>query len=80
MSVPRDFLAEVEAGLEPARRRLRESADDWAALEELRQRTLDVARALRRPISVFDLFASARDEPDRAHLAALVATLRSAGT
>src|ERR671933_664350 len=50
--LPRDFLAEVEAELEPARRALRDSVEEWAALEELRQRTTAVSRTLRRAASV----------------------------
>jgi hypothetical protein len=76
MSLPRDFLAEVEAELEPARRALRESAEEWAALEELRERAAAVSRALRRPASVVDVLESAYDEDERARIAALVGILR----
>ena len=77
MSFPRDFLAEVEAELEPARSALRHSAEEWASLEELRERAAAVSQALRRPASVVDVLESAVDEDERARLAALVAVLRS---
>ena len=74
--LPRDFLAEVEAELEPARRALRDSVEEWAALEELRQRTTAVSRTLRRAASVVDVLDSAADDGERARIASLVGVLR----
>jgi hypothetical protein len=77
MPLPRDFHAEVEAELEPARKALRDSAEEWAALEELRERAATVSRALQRPASVVDVLESAVDDEDRARIAALLGILRA---
>ena len=76
MSLPRDFLAEVEAELEPARKALRVSAEEWAALEELRERTAAVSRTLKRPANVVDVLESATDDDERARIIGLVGILR----
>ncbi len=77
MSIPRDFVAEVERELQLARLRLRGETARWSALEELYERALSVSLLLRRPVTVFDVFAAAGDEAERRHLTRLVEELRS---
>jgi hypothetical protein len=77
MSLPRDFLDEVEIELAAARRSITRDATRTAALEELQRLAHAATHELGRPITVFDFIrcAVARDERDRR--VALVRRMRS---
>jgi hypothetical protein len=67
MSLPRDFLDEIETELAAARRSFTRDRTRTAALEELHQLARAATDALGRPITVFDFIqlAAAREERDR---------------
>lgn len=77
MTLPRDFLDEVETELRDARRRLTQNRDRLAALEDLLRVAVAVAAELGRPITVFDLIRSAHERAERARRAELVRHLRT---
>ena len=77
MTLPRDFLDEVETELRDARRSLGQNRDRLAALEELRSVAVAVAHELDRPITVFDVIRSAHERAERARRAQLVRQLRT---
>ena len=79
MSLPRDFLDEVETELSDARRALACDRTRAAALEELQELARAVNEALGRPITVFDFIRSAAAHDEREHRLALVRQLRSRG-
>ena len=67
MSLPRDFLDEIEGELAAARRSLPRDCTRTAALEELRRLARAATNELGRPITVFEFigFAAAQDERER---------------
>jgi hypothetical protein len=67
-----DFLDELERELVVSRRDLARQVDRTQALADLRTRALSVSAALKREITVEDVFSSAKDEKERAELRALV--------
>ena len=76
MSLPRDFLEEVETELHRNRRARRCNRGRKAALQELHEITLAVAAALDRPITVFDVIRSTNDRDERERRARLIRELR----
>lgn len=76
MSLPRDFLDEIEIELAAARRSARDCSHR-AALEELHRLALAVTHEFARPITVFDFIRSAVTHHDREQRLALVRELRS---
>ena len=67
MSLPRDFLDEIESELAAARRSASRDRTRTAALEELQHLARAATRELGRPITVFDFirFTAAQDERER---------------
>jgi hypothetical protein len=78
MSLPRDFLDEIEIELAAARRSVARDCTDTAALEELHRLALAVTHDLARPITVFEFIRSAPTNDDRERRLLLVRELRSA--
>jgi hypothetical protein len=74
-----DFLDWIEVELTPARREAARHIDRAEALAVLRSRALPVAQRLRRPLTVDDVFASSRDERERAELRALADRVTGGG-
>lgn len=66
-----DFLDDLERELARQRRVASREVDRADALAQLRTRALSVAADLKRPITVEDVFSSAKDERERAELSAL---------
>jgi hypothetical protein len=77
MSLPRDFLDEIEIELAAARRSVTRDCTRIAALDELHRRALAVTNELARPITVFDFIRSAATHHDRERRRMLVRELRS---
>ena len=77
MSLPRDFLDEVEMELAAARRGFTRNCTRTAALEELHRLALALMHKLARPITVFDFIRSAAEPDERERRLALVRQLRS---
>ncbi len=77
MSLPRDFLDEIETELAAARRSVTRDRTRTAALNELRQLALAATNQLGRPITVFDFIRSAAARDERERRLALVRRLRS---
>lgn len=77
MSLPRDFLDEIEIELAAARRNVTCDRMRTAALEELRRLALAVTHEFARPITVFDFIRSAVTYRDRERRLMLVRELRS---
>ena len=67
MSLPRDFLDEIEMELAAARRSFTRDCTRTTALEELQRLARTATHELGRPITVFDFIrlAAARDERER---------------
>jgi hypothetical protein len=76
-SMPRNFLDEIETALREARESLDASRERIAALDELHTISLRLSFELDRPVTVFDVVRSARDDEDRARRRRLVHTLRA---
>ena len=76
MSLPRDFLEEVEAELHRSRRARRCNRAREAALLELHAIAVAVAAALDRPITVFDVIRSTNDRDERERRTRLIKELR----
>jgi hypothetical protein len=74
-----DFLDWIEVELTTARREAARHIDRAEALAVLRSRALPVAQRLRRPLTVDDVFASSRDERERAELRALADRVTGGG-
>jgi len=77
LSLPRDFLDEVEMGLAAARRSLTRDCARTVALEELHRLASAATDELGRPITVFDFIRSAGRREERERRLALVRRLRS---
>jgi hypothetical protein len=77
MSLPRDFLDEVEIELAAMRRSFTRDCTRTAALEELHRLALDATHELGRPITVFDFVRSAAAHDERERRLALVRLMRS---
>jgi len=77
MSLPRDFLDEIETELAAARRSVTRDRTRTAALNELRQLALAATNQLGRPITVFDFIGSVAARDERERRLALVRRLRS---
>ena len=77
MSLPRDFLDEINIELAAARRSISRDRTRTAALEDLQRLGLAATRELRRPITVFDFIRSAATHRDRERRLMLVRELRS---
>jgi len=77
MSLPRDFLDEIETELIAARRTVTRDCSHTAALEELHRLVLAVTHEFARPITVFDFIRSAASHHDRERRRVLVRELRS---
>lgn len=77
MSLPRDFLEEVEAELRLVRHSLVAGADRAARLEQLLELTRAVAAHLRRPVTVWDVIGSAPDSRERERRLRLIRQSRS---
>jgi hypothetical protein len=77
MSLPRDFLDEIEIELAAARRSVTRDCTHTAALEELHRLARAVTHELGRPITVFDFIRSAATHRDRERRLTLVRELRS---
>jgi len=80
MSLPRDFLDEIEIELAAARRNFTRDGTRAAALEELHRLAHAVTHELGRPVTVFDFIRSAATHHDRERWLLLVRELRSAPT
>ena len=77
MSLPRDFLDEIETELAAAHRSVTRDGTHAAALDELHRLALAVTREFARPITVFDFIRSAATHHDRERRLALVRRMRS---
>jgi hypothetical protein len=77
MSLPRDFLDEIEIELAAARRSVTRDRTRTAALEELQRLARAATHELGRPITVFDFIRSAATHRDRDRRLTLVRELRS---
>ena len=77
MSLPRDFLDEIEMELAGARRSVTRDCTRTAALEELHRLAHAATRELGRPITVFDFIRSAITQHERERRLALVREMRS---
>jgi len=77
MSLPRDFLDEIDIELAAARRSVTRDRTGTAALEELQRLARAATRELGRPITVFDFIRSAATHRDRERRLMLVRELRS---
>jgi len=80
MSLPRDFLDEIETELAAARRSVARDCTHTAALEELHRLALAVTHEFARPITVFEFIRAAATHHDRERRLLLVRELRSAPT
>lgn len=79
MSLPRDFLDEVETELAAVRRSFTRDRTRTAALEELHGLALAATHELGRPITVFDFIRSAGTRHERERRLALARQLRAEG-
>ena len=77
MSLPRDFVNEVEVELDAARRSFAHDRARTAALKELHRIALAVNRDFGRPITVFDFVRSASTLRERERRLTLVRHMRS---
>ena len=77
MSLPRNFLEEVEIELAATRRSVTRDCTRTAALEELHRLARAVNCEFGRPITVFDFIRSAAEPNERERRLALVRQLRS---
>jgi hypothetical protein len=77
MSLPRDFLDEIEMELAAARHSFTRDCTRTAALEELRRLALTAANELGRPITVFEFIRFAGVQDERERRLALVRRMRS---
>jgi hypothetical protein len=77
MSLPRDFLDEVELELAAVRRRSTRDSTRTAVLEDLHQLAVAVTDELGRPITVFDFIRSAPTRHERERRLALARQLRA---
>lgn len=75
-----DFLDQIEDELVRQRRLAAAHVDRAEALTAFRNRALAVASELERAITVDDVFASARNEQERAELAALADRILAIGS
>lgn len=76
MSLPRDFLDEIETELAAERCRLTRDCARAAALHELQRLARAVTQELGRPITVFDFVRSAATHDEREHRLRLARQLR----
>jgi hypothetical protein len=77
MSLPRDFLEEIEVELAAARRSFTRNCTRTAALEELHRLAHAATLEIGRPITVFDFIRSAAARDERERRLALVRRMRS---
>jgi hypothetical protein len=77
MSLPRDFLDEVEMELTAARRNFTRDCTRTTALEELQRLARAATHEHGRPITVFDFIRSAATRHERERRLALVRQLRA---
>jgi hypothetical protein len=77
MSLPRDFLDEIEAELAAARRSFTRDCTRTAALEELRRLARAATNELGRPITVFEFIRFAAPQDERERRLTLVRRMRS---
>jgi hypothetical protein len=77
MSLPRDFLGEIEMELAATRRSFTRDCTRASSLEELHRLALAASDQLGRPITVFDFIRSAVARDERERRLALVRRLRS---
>jgi len=77
MSLPSDFLDEIEIELAAARGTFTRDCRRTAALEELHRLALAATHELGRPITVFDFIRSAIIQHERERRLALVREMRS---
>jgi len=77
MSLPRDFLDEIETELAAARRSITRDCTRTAALEELHRLARAATHELGRPITIFDFIRSAAAHNERERRLALVRRMRS---
>jgi hypothetical protein len=77
MSLPRDFLDEIEIELAAARRSITLDRTRTTALEELQRLARTATDELGRPITVFDFIRSATARDERERRLALVRRMRS---
>ena len=77
MSLPRDFLDEIEIELAAARRSITRDRTRTAVLEELHQLAHAATHEFGRPITVFDFIRSAAAHSERERRLALVRRMRS---
>ena len=73
---PHDFRDEVARELRATYRELAGDRERVAALEELERLAIELAAALRRPLTVFDVVRGAPDTVERERRLALVRALR----
>ena len=77
MSLPRDFLDEIEMELAAARRSFTRDCTRTTALEELQRLARTATHEFGRPITVFDFIRSAAAHDERERRLALVRHMRS---
>jgi hypothetical protein len=77
MSLPRDFLDEVEIELAAVRRSFTRDSTRTAVLEDLHRLAVAVTGELGRPITVFDFIRSAATRHERERRLALARQLRA---
>ena len=77
MSLPRDFLDEIETELAATRRNITRDCTRTAALEELHRLARAATNELGRPITVFEFIRSAAARAERERRLALVRRMRS---
>jgi hypothetical protein len=77
MSLPRDFLDEIEIELDATRRSFTRNRTRTAALEELHRLAQAVNQELGRSITVFDFIRTAATQHERDRRLALVRQLRA---
>jgi hypothetical protein len=77
MSLPRDFLEEIEIELAAARRSFTRDCTRTTALEELERLARTATHELGRPITVFDFIRSAATRDERERRLALARQLRA---
>jgi hypothetical protein len=77
MSLPRDFLDEIESELAAARRSFSRDRTRTAALEELHRLARAATHELGHPITVFDFIRVAAAHRERERRLALVRRMRS---
>jgi hypothetical protein len=77
MSLPRDFLDEIEIELAAARRSITRDRTRTDALEELHRLARAATHDFGRPITVFDFIRAAAAHGERERRLALVRRMRS---